>query len=142
MFAIVWWFELQRQIKLFILSGNPMICACAVCLTNPMRVMFHHMMWSYHKMFPNFSLDISFPVFLDAIDLNLADLSSGYLSPSTDAEVSYASDVLWPHKTARHWGLVQWHQPSDYEETAQHCFSHRSAFTLLRSTWNQIWSCL
>jgi len=22
-------------------------------LTNPVRVMFHHMMWSYHKMFPN-----------------------------------------------------------------------------------------
>jgi len=63
-------------------------------LTNPVRVMFHHMMWSYHKMFPNFSLDISFPVFIDAIDLNLANLSSGYLSPPTDAEVSYASDVL------------------------------------------------
>lgn len=52
----------------------------------------------------------------------------GHVPQETDAAHRYAADVLWPDQDAGHRRLVQWHQPSDDEETAQHSVSHRSVW--------------
>lgn len=61
---------------------------------------------------------------------------SGYLPQKTDAENHHQADVLRSHKAAGHWGLVQWHQSSDHETAAQHCFCDRwPLFFMFCDTW-------
>lgn len=50
---------------------------------------------------------------------------SGYLPQKTDAENHHEADVLWSHKAAGYWGLVQWHQSTNHETVTQYCFGDR-----------------
>ena len=52
-------------------------------------------------------------------------LCIGHVPATSDAEDGDTADVLWPEQAAGDRRLVQWHQPPDHEEAAQHRLCHR-----------------